>query len=183
MRYSGKLDRGIAVVNNLSRRGRRLGPDVFERVARQVPLDLAGMASKELGGLGDLPRDELIEREAAYCFFFNPIRYTSLGLAILEAMAVGLPIVGLATTELSAVVERGVTGYVDTNVDRLVEHMRHLLRDPEHAAALGAAGRELALDRFGIERFAADWLQAFLDVTDRPNGYVTNGVALESVRR
>ena len=38
-----------------------------------------------------------------YRFFFNPIRYTSLGLAVCEAMMIGMPIIGLATTEMAAV--------------------------------------------------------------------------------
>jgi len=38
-------------------------------------------------------------------FFFNPIRYTSLGLAVCEAMMVGMPIIGLATTEMATTVQ------------------------------------------------------------------------------
>ena len=60
----------------------------------------------------------------AYRFVFNPIRYTSLGLAVLEAMMIGIPIVGLATTEMVTVVENGVSGYLDTNVDNLIERCR-----------------------------------------------------------
>ncbi|MGE3961548.1 MAG: glycosyltransferase family 4 protein [Dehalococcoidia bacterium] len=167
LRYGGTTDRGIAVVNNLARRGRRLGADVFDRVAADVPVDLAGMGSEELGGLGDLPHHELLDREADYRFFFNPIRYTSLGLAVLEAMMLGLPVVGLATTELPTVVEDGVSGYTDTRIDVLVERMRGLLRDPDLARRLGEAGRSHALDRFGIDRFVADWLGAFEEVASR----------------
>ena len=88
---------------------------------------------------------------------FNPIRYTSLGLAVLEAMAVGLPVVGLATTELPTVVDDGHSGYVHTDVNALVDRMHDLLADADLARRLGAAARETAVRRFGIERFAADW--------------------------
>jgi hypothetical protein len=156
-RWSGELSRGIVVVNNLVRRGRRLGHDVFERVRVQVPLDLAGMGSSELGGMGDVPLDRLHASLGRYRFFFNPIRYTSLGLAVCEAMMIGLPIIGLATTEMSAVVRNGVDGHVDTDPGRLMEHMRRLLRDREEARALGEGARRTARERFGIERFASDW--------------------------
>ncbi len=53
-----------------------------------------------------------------------------------EAMALGLPIVGLATTELPTVVQNGVNGCVETDVDRVVEHARRLVLDREEAAAL-----------------------------------------------
>ena len=167
IRYTGQVDRGISVVNNLTRRGRRLGPDIFDRVSRELPIDLAGMGSEELGGLGDLPHRELLLREAEYRFFFNPIRYTSLGLAVLEAMMLGMPVVGLATTEMSTAVENGVSGYVDTRIDVLVDRMRALLNDPDEAARLGEGARTRALDRFNIDRFAEDWLATFEEVASR----------------
>ena len=163
--YSGELARGIVAVNNLRRRGRRLGLDVFEHVRRQVPLDLVGMGAEEAGGLGEVQHDKLFDLAARYRFFFNPIRYTSLGLAVIEAMMVGLPIVGLATTEMATTIENGRTGYVDTNVDRLVERMSWLLRNREEARRLGANARRYANERFNISRFVADWNAAFAAVT------------------
>lgn len=167
-RYTGELDRGIVVVNHLRSRGRRLGADVFERARRAVPLDLVGMDAKSLGGLGEVPPPELPAFEARYRFFFNPIRWTSLGLAVVEAMTVGMPVVGLATTEMATAVEDGVTGYVATDPDRLIEPMRALLADRGEAARLGRNARAYALDRFSIDRFARDWESAFALVTGRP---------------
>lgn len=156
--WSGELERGVTVVNNLGRRGRRLGPDVFRTIAEQVPLDLAGMNSDEFPqGIGDIGLAELHKRLGRYRFFLNPIRYTSLGLAVCEAMALGLPILGLATTEMSVAVENGVSGYVETDPSRLVDHARRLLRDPAEAAALSEGSRKRAEERFGIDRFAKDW--------------------------
>jgi glycosyltransferase involved in cell wall biosynthesis len=160
-RYTGERERGIVVVNHLQRRGRRLGADVFASVRERVPLDLVGMAAEEAGGLGEISPPELPGFIGRYRFFFNPIRYTSLGLAVCEAMMVGLPVIGLATTEMVTAVENGVSGYVDTNVERLVEHMRRLLADPVEARRLGEHARRAARERFGIERFARDWEVAF----------------------
>ncbi len=155
--YTGELERGLVVVNNLGRRGRRLGPDVFQQVARHVPLDLVGMNSHEAGGLGEVPPRELAEFARHYRFFFNPIRYTSLGLAVCEAMMHGMPIVGLATTEMATAVQNGISGYVDTDVDKLIAHMQRLLAVPAEARRLGEGARQYAQQRFNIERFARDW--------------------------
>jgi hypothetical protein len=155
--YEGKLERGIVVVNELARRGRRLGADLFEQARQQVPLDLVGMRADELGGLGEVPPMELPALMAGYRFFFNPIRYTSLGLGMLEAMAVGLPVIGFATTELVTVIENGRSGYLATDLDSLIAHMRRLLTDPDEARRLGQEARRVARTRFGIERFARDW--------------------------
>ena len=163
--YTGELERGLVVVNNLRLRGRRLGADVFERVRQEIPLDLVGINATEMGGLGEVRHADLAAFEARYRFFFNPIRYTSLGLAVCEAMMVGLPIVGLATTELVTVVENGVSGYIDTSVERLIERMRDLLCDPGEARRLGEGARRVARERFNIERFARDWEATFALVT------------------
>lgn len=170
VRYTGELERGVVVVNNLRRRGRRLGADVFDRVRRQVPLDLVGIGWEEAGGLGEVPHHELPAFMARYRFFFNPIRYTSLGLAVLEAMMLGLPIIGLATTEMVTVVENGVSGYLDTNVDNLIAPMRELLRGPAQARRLGEGARRAARKRFSIGRFARDWEETFALVAGRPAG-------------
>ncbi|MEW6098007.1 MAG: glycosyltransferase family 4 protein [Pseudomonadota bacterium] len=167
-RYRGTKAEGIVVVNNLAKRGRRLGLDVYRQMRREVPLALVGMGADELageGGLGEVENRRLAEFVADYRFFFNPIRYTSLGLAIIEAMMVGLPVVGLATTELATVIRNGENGFVDTRLDRLAEAMKHLLAHPEEARRLGEAARRTAVERFGIERFVRDWMDAFALVT------------------
>ncbi len=47
--YTGELDKGIVVINGIKKRGRRLGLDVFEKVIKEVPLDIIGMGSEEVG--------------------------------------------------------------------------------------------------------------------------------------
>jgi len=163
-RYSGELERGVVVVNNIGARGRRLGADVFAQAAEQVPLTLVGMNAEQVGGHGEVSNAELPGFMARHRFFFNPIRYTSLGLSIIEAMMVGLPIVGLATTELVTVIRNGENGFVDTRPERLVEAMQALLRDPAEARRLGEAARRTAEERFNIGRFVEGWEQALRTV-------------------
>ncbi len=164
-RYSGDLARGLTVVNGLARRGRRLGADVFERARAQVPLDLIGMFSEESGGIGEVALADLPDFAARYRFFFHPIRYTSLGLALLEAMMLGMPVVGLATTELPTVIRNGENGFIATDERDLHDAMRRLIADPALARRLGANARATALDRFNIDRFASDWSDVFARVT------------------
>ncbi|HKZ36921.1 MAG TPA: glycosyltransferase, partial [Chryseolinea sp.] len=109
--YSGELERGVVVINNLNEQGRRLGIDLFLEARKHVPLDLIGMNTQELGGLGEILHPQLPEFLKQYRFFFNPMRYTSLGLAVLEAMMIGIPIVGTATTEMVTVIKNDFSGY------------------------------------------------------------------------
>jgi glycosyltransferase involved in cell wall biosynthesis len=163
--YSGELERGVVVVNNIATRGRRLGLDVFQQVRERVPLDLVGMGAEEAGGIGEVLHHDLPAFAARYRFFFNPIRYTSMGLGVIEAMMVGLPIVALATTEMTTVVRDGHNGFIDTDPERLIGLMKLLLKDKGLATQLGQEARRTALERFNIERFVRDWNDLFAEVT------------------
>ncbi|MGE4336721.1 MAG: glycosyltransferase family 1 protein, partial [Pigmentiphaga sp.] len=96
--------RGLVVINHLGRRGRRLGQDIFERARASVALDLIGMQSEVLGGLGEVANRRVAGLMAEYRYFFTPIRYASLGLSLVQAMLCRLPVVGFAATELVSVI-------------------------------------------------------------------------------
>ena len=166
--WTGELARGITVVNNLYRRGRRTGPDVFDRARAEVPLDLLGMGSADGDGIGEVPLRDVPAVAARYRFFFNPIRYTSLGLAVCEAMMLGMPVVALATTEQAVVLGDGVTGFVDTDLDRLIAGMRTLLEDRDLAARMGDAARERARELFDLDRFVLEWERTFREAAGLP---------------
>jgi glycosyltransferase involved in cell wall biosynthesis len=162
--YTGELERGIVVINNLNERGRRLGLDVFNQVREEVPIDLIGMDTLKIGGLGEILHPQLPSFISKYRFFFNPIRYTSLGLAVLEAMMIGMPVVGLATTEMVTVIKDGESGVLHTNIDYLIQRMKDLLRDQALATRIGNAGKKIAMTRFTIQRFTRDWNELFRKV-------------------
>lgn len=164
--YTGEKPRGIVVINNLPLRGRLLGLDIFLKVREHVPIDLVGMGTGDLG-LGEVLHPQLPEFISKYRFFFNPIRYTSLGLAVCEALMQGIPVVGLATTELSAVIDNGHSGFIHTDVNYLIDKMNLLIEDADLARQIGAGGRELAQNRFNIMRFTHDWEQLFNRVTSQ----------------
>jgi hypothetical protein len=164
IRYQGGLARGITVVNGMQKRPRIAGYDLFLQARQVIPLDAVGMETEQFGGLGDVPYRHLHRLVADYRFLFSPMRYTSLPLAVIEAMTIGMPVVALATTELPTVIENGHNGYISCDVDELIERMRHLLADPAEARRLGENARKVAQERFGLERFIRDWNAAFAQV-------------------
>jgi len=154
-RYSGELARGVAVINDAPRRGRVTGTDLLERFAATAPVDLFGMGSVPLGG-EDVPQARLHEEMARRRVYLHPIRWTSLGLSLLEAMHLGMPVVALATTEAAEAVPEAA-GMVSTDVERLRDALRELVADPDAARERGRAARDRALERYGLGRFLADW--------------------------
>jgi hypothetical protein len=161
--YRGTRPEGITVINSMPRRGRKVGLDLFLEARRHVPIQLAGFENDGLDGLGDIPYPHLHRAMAEYRFLFSPCRYTSLPLAVIEALTIGMPVVAFATTELPEVLVNGVHGYLSNDPAVLIAGMRHLVDDPDHARELGVNARELATRRFGLERFARDWDDAFTE--------------------
>lgn len=161
VRYTGTLERGITAINGMQGRSRIVGLDIFETLRRRVPLDAAGIDTERFGGLGDIPYRFLHARIAAYRFYFSPVRYTSLPLAVVEAMTIGMPVVAIATTEIPTVIRDGDNGFLSCDPDVLERRMRELLADRDLARRLGDNARRTAEQRFGMPRFVDDWNRAF----------------------
>ena len=162
-RYSGELERAAVVVNEPVRRGRVTGTDLLETFAGYLPLDLFGMGTAALGGTDNLSQDELHKTVARRRAYLHPVRWTSLGLSLIEAMHLGMPVVALATTEVVEAVPPEA-GFVSNRVDHLGRALRLLGADREEAVRRGKAAREAALERYGLTRFLDSWERVFTRV-------------------
>jgi hypothetical protein len=165
--WTGELPRFGLAANEPVRRARVLGADLLPRFAAVAPVDVYGMGVTGLPDLLHLGPDRLavhddpnqaqlhaaLARRRAY---LHLTRWTSLGLSLIEAMAIGMPVVVLATTEAVAAVPPGA-GVLSTKVDTLVDAAEWLLDDEAAARRLGARAREVAQTRYGLDRFLADW--------------------------
>ncbi|WP_049575880.1 glycosyltransferase [Nonomuraea sp. SBT364] len=156
--YTGELRRAGVVVNEPVRRTRVAGTDLLPRFAAEVPLDLFGMQVDGLpyGTYEDLPQERMHAELARRRVYLHPYRWTSLGLALIEAMTLGLPVVALAATEAVEAVPPEA-GVISTRVDVLADALRGFADDPERAAQAGKAARAAALARYGLDRFLHDW--------------------------
>ncbi|HWH13514.1 MAG TPA: glycosyltransferase [Miltoncostaeaceae bacterium] len=155
-RYTGEIPHACVVVNEPVRRGRVTGTDLLPRLNGEVHIDLFGIDSEPLGGQGDVPHGRLLTEMARRRVYLHPVRWTSLGLSLLEAMHLGMPVVALATTEVTDAVPEEC-GVVSNRIDVLRDALSAFARDPDRARRAGDAAREAALARFGLERFLADW--------------------------
>ncbi len=182
VRWTGELERALVIVNEMPRRGRRVGFDLYEDLARRLPVDLIGMGSEAVGGLGEVPPLEVAAFASRYRVLLSPIRWTSLNMSICEAMLIGMPVVGFATTELSDVVEDGVSGFVSTDPTQVEASLRLVLSDAELAGCLGEGARRTAVARFGIDRFVRDWDRVLRAAVSRHRPVATNGSVERMVR-
>lgn len=150
--YTGELERVAVVINEAERRARVTGTDLLPRFEREAaPLDRFG-----IGTARDLSIDRLHAEMSLRRVYLHPFRWTSLGLALLEAMALGMPVVALGTTEVPYAVPPSA-GIVSNDVGVLVRETKALLADPQAARALGLRARAHVLARYGLPRFLAAW--------------------------
>jgi glycosyltransferase involved in cell wall biosynthesis len=96
--------------------------------------------------------------------FAMPSLEEGFGMAALEAMAEGLPVVATCVGGLPEVIEDCHTGYLvpPSDVAALVGRLRLLILDPERRQAMGAAGRERVRTHFSVHRMVAK-IQAIYD--------------------
>ena len=165
-RYSGELPRAAVVINEARRRQRVTGTDLLGRLRRAAPIDLFGIDAAALGGIEDVPQARLHDEMARRRVYLHPIRWTSLGLSLIEAMHLGMPVVALATTEAPEAVP-AAAGAVSTRVDALADALRALIAEPARARAAGRAARAAALARYGLPRFLDDWNRLLEEVAAR----------------
>ena len=101
--------------------------------------------------------------------FAFPSAYEAFSLAVIEAMACGLPVVGTATGSVPDVVREGSSGFV---VDRDVGTIRAALHrvDEGDRPAMRAAARATALEHTW-ESVAIEYLRLFDRVSPVPGGW------------
>ncbi len=174
-RWTGELARAAVVVNEPVRRGRTTGGDLLPGLAAVAPVDVFGMGLAglhETYGLDpdrvalhdDPPQAAMHAELARRRVYVHPVRWTSLGLSLLEAMHLGMPVVALATTEVVEAVP-AEAGVVSTRPERLWAAVREFLHDEDADRMSGKVARAAAVDRYGLARFLADWDRLLGEVT------------------
>ena len=158
---------------------------VFDRVRRQMPArllligdgpdrSLAERLAREGGFedkttfLGNVPSIETILPVGK--LFLLPSDAESFGLAALEAMACGLPVIGTAVGGLPEVVEDGKSGYLRPvgDVEGMAQAALSLLRDPQKLASFAAEARRRAVEEFPIDAAVARYRKLYEETLEAP---------------
>lgn len=127
-----------------------------------------------------LPRPDLVAVLAASTVFVCPSVYEPLGIVNLEAMAVGLPVVGTATGGIPEVVDDGVTGWLvpidqvqdgtgtprdpERFVADLAAALTTAVSDEARASAWGVAARRRVEEHFSWDAVAEQTVEVYRSV-------------------
>lgn len=167
--YTGELPRAASVLTEPMRRWRLAGTDLLPEFAKTAPIDVYGPGGEALRrtlpptGIhhgGELAAAELRAEIARRRLYLHTARWTSLGVSLIEAMLVGLPVVAIGATDAARAIPPGA-GVVSTDLDVLADGIRELIEDPMLAREKGARARAHALEHYSLDRFLREWDEAF----------------------
>jgi glycosyltransferase involved in cell wall biosynthesis len=103
---------------------------------------------------------------ATFDLFVSTSESESFGMAIVEAMAAGIPVVATETDGAREVIESDVTGRLVPvgDVDVIARSISELLSDPAERARLGANAQQAARQRFGLQRMVDETVRLYEEV-------------------
>jgi hypothetical protein len=165
--YSGEIPAAATMINEPCRRWRTVGADLLPELASHVPIDVWGIDTEMLDDRcdnshlrtkGDVPAPRLLHQVARRRVYLHTARWTSLGIALVEAMYLGMPVVAVAST-MAPLVVPPEAGVVSADVKTLAFALEAFITDLPAATAAGKAARDFAMAHFGLDRFLAEWDQ------------------------
>jgi glycosyltransferase involved in cell wall biosynthesis len=136
----------------------RRHPDVRLRIVGPLDLDPAWAEfTRRIERIGLLPPGEMLRRMAeidinlAPLEIGNPFCEAKSELKFFEAALLGIPTIASATESFRTAIEDGVSGFVVADTAGWTRALDLLVTDPELRRRMGAAARERALSRHGVE--------------------------------
>jgi glycosyltransferase involved in cell wall biosynthesis len=110
---------------------------------------------------GWLPREAVLARLSRAQVFCQTSLWEGLPIALLEAMALGLPVLAWPAVGNRELIVEGETGYTCRTAEEFATRLRALAEDPERRAALGAAGRARIVRQHDAAVIALQWASIY----------------------
>jgi glycosyltransferase involved in cell wall biosynthesis len=110
---------------------------------------------------GRRTREEVLDLLTNAGVYFNPSQMSPIPMSLLEAAAVGTPIVSTAKCEVGRLFKNGVHGIISDDVSELRNGIKELLNNPEKAKEMADNARALVQEKFAPIAFRENWTNIF----------------------
>jgi glycosyltransferase involved in cell wall biosynthesis len=90
---------------------------------------------------------------------------TGLKNRTLHAMACGIPVIGSTHAFEGFPVRKGVQAHVHDDAAGFADALMKVLHHPDHASGMSMAGRQFAVNGYGIESIASRWCDLYTSIT------------------
>jgi len=180
--YRGDVPKVLRVGNYLKERDLMMGFTQQESIVRDLPSTILGINPTIAGSRLSENFDDLRDKLRSHRVYLNTTVdpwEDGYNLAMLEAMATGMPVV--TTANATSPIVDGVNGYVSDDMDQLHNRLEQLIAEPELARRLGAEARRTVMEKFPISRFVDSWNEMIGD-TIRANNECRTVKRLGSAR-
>ena len=137
-----------------------------ERVVREA---FAAAELRNVEFLGALVGDEKWRQFSSADIFVLPSHTEDMPVSILEAMAVGLPVIATAVGSIPEAIDHGVSGFLVEPHDAvgLADAIRRLAEDHQMRVDMGAAGSKKQKELFSFERYVDRLEQLYVAVLEK----------------
>lgn len=109
-------------------------------------------------------REEILNLLVNAGVYFNPSQMSPIPMSLLEAAAIGTPIVSTTKCEVGRLFKDGVHGIISDSVSDLREGIKAIIGDPDFAKGLADNAKDLVRGTFTPLRFQQEWLEVFQHV-------------------
>ncbi|WP_372972226.1 glycosyltransferase family 4 protein [Marinobacter sp.] len=113
-------------------------------------------------------RGDRLELLSEFSLFVMTSSLEGIPRCLMEAMAVGVPVVAYDIPGVDRLIEHGKTGMLAPHGDKaaLIACCRQVLQNPELAAKLAANGRKLVEEHYSAARMALEYKALFTELLD-----------------
>ncbi|NVJ62117.1 MAG: glycosyltransferase family 4 protein [Gammaproteobacteria bacterium] len=165
----------LLFVGNLSiRKGADLLPKIMKQLGPEFLLKYTGKPEyfdtqlpKNMISVGKVQGDDLLNLYSESHALLFPTRLEGLPLSVLEALAMGRPVITSNCSSLPELVQNDKNGYLckKDNVNDFVESVRKLAKSQEHYNQLSAAARDTVESSFTEEKSVDSYLELYKNVS------------------
>ena len=149
-------------------------PEMFDLIASRLPemnftwfgytLDRKPPSANNITITGFLPRDEVLSRLPQLDIYIQTSLWEGMPIAVLEAMALGRPVIATNIIGNNDLIDHGKTGFLEKTVDDFVKRIRELIEDGDLRGRIGTAAAKYIREHhdlaLAVERYSELYLSS-----------------------